>query len=196
VSAVAGALVAAATIASHRATGDPLELQHGVSLSQPRPMPEFALLDQHARPLTRAALDGRWTLLFAGFTHCPDICPTTLTKLAALAERLENEGRDLQVMFLSLDPARDDPATLAPYLDHFNPRFIGATGDSAEIDRLMAAAGLAYIKVPTGAETYTVDHSTALVLIDPRARVAAYFRPPLRPEALAEDLLPVLAGTR
>jgi protein SCO1 len=193
---LAAALVAVAIIALQQPSRTPLDLQSGVSLSQPRAVPEFALLDQHGRPLTRAALEGRWTLLFAGFTHCPDICPMTLTTLTALAERLHDEGRELQVLFLSLDPERDDPATLAPYLEHFNPRFTGATGDAAEIDKLMAAAGLAYIKVPTGADSYTIDHSTALVLIDPHARAVAYFRPPLREDALADDLLPVLAGTR
>jgi protein SCO1 len=189
-------LLAVAIITLQRPPPAPLDLQSGISLPQPRAVPEFALLDQHGRPLTRAALQGRWTLLFAGFTHCPDICPTTLTTLTALAERLQDEGRELQVLFLSLDPERDDPATLAPYLDYFNPDFIGATGDVAEIDALMAALGLAYIQVPTGAETYTIDHSTALALIDPRARVVAYFKPPLRDDALADDLLPVLAGAR
>jgi protein SCO1 len=191
---LAAVLLAVASITLQRPSHAPLDLASGVALSSPRAVPEFALLDQHGRPLTRAALEGRWTLLFAGFTHCPDICPTTLTTLTALAGRLHDEGRELQVLFLSLDPDRDDPATLAPYLDYFNPGFIGATGDIAEIDGLMAALGLAYIQVPTGAGTYTIDHSTALALIDPRARVVAYFKPPLRDAALAEDLLPVLAG--
>lgn len=194
--ALAAMLVAVGIIAWQRPPHAPLDLASGVPLSQPRAVPEFALLDQHGRALTRAALKGRWTVLFAGFTHCPDICPTTLTTLTALAERLQDEGQELQVLFLSLDPERDDPATLAPYLEYFNPGFIGATGEVDEIDALMAALGLAYIQVPTGAETYTIDHSTALALIDPRARVVAYFKPPLRDAALAEDLLPVLAGAR
>jgi protein SCO1 len=193
---LAAVLVAVASITLQQPPHAPLDLASGVPLSKARAVPEFALLDQHGRPLTRAALEGRWTLLFAGFTHCPDICPTTLTTLTALVERLQDEGRELQVLFLSLDPERDDPATLAPYLEYFNPGFIGATGDVAEIDGLMAALGLAYLQVPTGAETYTIDHSTALALIDPRARVVGYFKPPLRDAALAEDLLPVLAGAR
>ncbi|HUG98481.1 MAG TPA: SCO family protein [Gammaproteobacteria bacterium] len=189
---VVGTLVAAAAIVLNRPGSGTLDLEHGIALDEPRPLPEFELLDQRARPFTRAELDGRWTLLFAGFTHCPDICPTTLATLAELEARLQEAGRDLRVVFLSLDPDRDDPATLAEYVGHFSPRFVGATGETAEIDRLVAALGLAYIVVPYGEDSYTVDHSAALVLIDPRARTAGYFKPPLRAEALAADLAPVV----
>lgn len=171
-----------------------LTLQAGIALPKPRPLPEFSLQDQDGRPFTRASLDGHWTLVFAGFTSCPDICPATLTTLATLDTRLEHAGRDLRVLFLGLDPERDDPATMRAYLGHFNPGFLGATGEPAQIDKLMAALGLAYLRVPTGADSYTIDHSTALALIDPQARVAAYFKPPLLPEAMAADLAPVLAA--
>lgn len=195
---VAGVLVAGLTAAAlysfNRPAFQPLGLETGIALPQPRQLPDFALVDQHARPLDRASLEGRWTLLFAGFTHCPDVCPATLATLAQVDERLADAHRDIQVLFLSLDPARDDPETLASYVEHFDPRFRGATGAGAEIDRLMAAAGLAYVRVPTGAETYTIDHSTALALIDPHARVVAYFKAPLRPDDIAADLVPVLAA--
>lgn len=177
-----------------RASSGALELQAGIALPEPRSLPEFNLQDQAGQPFTRASLDGQWTLLFAGFTSCPDICPTTLATLATLDDHLERAGRELQVLFLGLDPERDDPATMRAYLGHFNPGFLGATGEPAQIDKLMAALGLAYLRVPTGADSYTIDHSTALVLIDPQARVAAYFKPPLLPEAIAADLAPVLAA--
>lgn len=192
---LAGMAIAAVLWSGRPGTGSP-ELTSGIAMPQPRPLPDFTLLDQHARPFTRAALEGRWTLLSAGFTHCPDICPTTLAMLAAVDRRLGDAGQALQVLFLSLDPERDGPDTLRPYLAHFNPRFVGATGEVAEIDRLMAAVGLAYIRVPTSADGYTIDHSTALVLIDPRANVVGYFKAPLRPEAIADDLLQVLASAR
>lgn len=185
-------IVAAAAIVLSRPSGGKLELHSGITLDEPRRLPDFDLLDHHAGPFTRAALDGRWTLLFAGFTHCPDICPTTLATLAELDSRLQDAGKDVQVVFLSLDPERDDPARLAPYVEHFNPHFLGATGDLTEIDKLVAALGLAYIVVPYGADSYTIDHSAALVLIDPRVRVTAYFKPPLRPDALAADLVRIV----
>ena len=192
---LAGLVIAAVLWSGRPGTGSP-RLDIGIAMPKPRPLPEFTLLDQHSRPFTRAALEGHWTLLFAGFTHCPDVCPSTLAMLSALDRRLGDAGQALQVLFLSLDPERDTPDTLQPYLAHFDPRFVGATGDVAEIDRLMAALGLAYIRVPTSADGYTIDHSTALVLIDPRANVVGYFKAPLRPEAIADDLRPVLAGAR
>lgn len=193
-----GAAVAAMLIAhglNERSTGAVLQLEAGTVLPEPRPLPEFSLLDHHGRPFGRAELAGQWTLLFAGFTHCPDICPATLAILAGVDANLQSEGVELRTLFVSVDPERDDPATLARYVTHYGPRLIGATGEKPEIDRLMDGLGLVYIKVPLGGESYTVDHSAALALIDPRGRLAAYFTPPLRPDALAADLV-ALAGAR
>lgn len=190
-------LVAAAAIfsLSGRNSAD-LQLTSGIALPEPRPLPDFQLADQHHRPFNRASLEGGWTLLFAGFTHCPDICPTTLATLADIDARLQSAGAALDTVFLSLDPERDPPATLGPYLAHFNPEFRGATGARDQIERLMAGLGLAYIRVPTSGEGYTIDHSAALVLIDPLARVAAYFKPPLVAERIAADLAPLVDARR
>lgn len=177
-----------------RPAAAPLELKTGTALAQPRPLPEFSLLDQHERPFTQAKLAGQWTLLFAGFTHCPDVCPATLAMLAGLDDRLEAAGVQVQTVFLSLDPERDDSATLAEYVSHFDPDFLAATGAPPEIDRLMDGLGLAYIKVPGGAGRYTIDHSTALALVDPRGRVTAYFRPPHRVDEVAADLAALAAA--
>lgn len=179
----------------HRPPGSGLALESGEVLPKPRSLPEFQLADQHGRPFTRAGLRGHWTLLFAGFTHCPDICPTTLATLATLDSRLAGDGNRLRTVFLSLDPERDDPATLARYLEHFNADFVGLTGEQAEIDQLMAGLGLVYIKVPMAGDEYSIDHSAALALIDPYGRVAAYFKPPFSPDRLAADLAP-LPGIR
>jgi protein SCO1 len=189
------AVLAGVFTAGYLARQNPLSeapaLGAGTAFPEPRAIPAFQLLDQHARPFTRASLEGRWTLLFAGFASCPDICPTTLVTLAALDAQVEAAGRDLQIVFLSLDPARDTPELLAPYLEHYSPRLVGATGEVAEIDKLMAALGLAYIKVPYDGDRYTIDHSAALILVDPRGRAAAYFKPPLRADAIAADLIPL-----
>jgi protein SCO1 len=171
------------------------QLEAGRALPEPRALPEFSLLDHEGRPFGRANFAGQWTLVFAGFTHCPDICPTTLATLAGVDDRLREQGVEIQTLMLTVDPKRDDPATLAQYVTHFSTRIIAATGDESEIDRLMDGLGFSYIKVPMGGGNYTVDHSAALALVDPRGRVAAYFMPPLRPAVLATDLA-ALAGPR
>ena len=173
----------------------PVALRSGTALPQPRPIGEFELVDHSGNALTRRNLEGRWSIVFAGFTNCPDVCPTTLALLAALSSRLRARGDDLQIVFLSVDPDRDTPSQLAQYVGHFDPNMIGATGAKAQIDRLCAELGLAYVLNPGTAGEYTVDHSAALVLVDPKARIAAYFQPPYDLDSLATDLA-TLAGSK
>ncbi len=187
----AGAVAVAVLVTlglQQRSTDAVPELEAGTVLPEPRSLPEFALLDHHERPFGRADLVGQWTLVFVGFTHCPDICPATLAKLAGLDATLREQGIEVQTLFVTVDPERDDPATLSRYVTHFSPRVIGATGEKSEIDNLVAGLGFTYIKVPLGDDNYTVDHSAALALIDPRGRLTAWFTPPLRQAALAADL--------
>jgi protein SCO1 len=166
------------------------ELRSGTALPEPREIPAFSLVDAHGRPFDRAALENRWTLLFSGFTNCPDICPTTLALLASLRERLP--GNEIRFVFLTVDPERDTPEVVARYLAHFGGEFTGVTGSPAEIERLTRALGLAQVRNPGTGGNYTVDHSAALVLIDPRARVAGYFTAPHDQDELAADLAPLV----
>lgn len=131
-----------------------------------------------------------------GFTHCPDVCPTTLALLAGIDARLQAKGEALQTVFLSADPERDTPQVLSAYLANFGAHFIGVTGDEAEIDKLCASLRLAYVKNPGIDGQYTVDHSAALVLIDPQARAAAYFLPPHDADRLVADLSAAIAAKR
>ncbi|MGE0029629.1 MAG: SCO family protein [Steroidobacteraceae bacterium] len=171
-----------------------ITLASGTALATPRAIGAFRLADQQGREFTRDALRGGWSLVFAGFTHCPDACPTTLAMLNAMDERLRAGGGAIQVVFLSVDPERDTAERLAGYVGHFNPRFVAVTGARAEIDALCRDLGIAYVRNPGAGGDYTVDHSTALVLIDPRARVAGYFQPPHDAGALAADLAALTAG--
>lgn len=164
----------------------PLELHSGTALSEPRPLADFALVDQQGSAFTRDNLKGRWTLLFAGFTNCPDICPTTLAQLGQLQTELADER--LQVLFLTVDPNRDTPERIAAYLAHFGRGLVGATGTAAQVESFAGQLGLAHVRIPGPGDSYTVDHSAALVLIDPRARIAGYFTPPHNTNALAADL--------
>lgn len=184
-------LAAAAALVAVVAVSIPspgLELQTGRVLDQPRAINPFELVDQHERPFTRNSLQGRWHLVFIGFTHCPDACPTTMAMLGAVETRLRTEGHELQTVFVSVDPERDTPDELARYVGFFGEEIIGATGSKQQLDRFCDDLGFAYIKVPDGRGGYTVDHSGALALIDPHARVAGYFLPPFDLDGLADDL--------
>ncbi len=182
----AAAIAVGAGAAIYARLSATLELDAGTVLPDPRPIGEFALLDQRGRPFGPAALENRWSLLFTGFTHCPDVCPTTLALLASLRSRIGNPP--LQIVFVSVDPERDTPDAIASYLAHFDPAFVGVTGAGADIERFTKALGLAQVRNPGVGGEYTVDHSAALVLIDREVRVAGYFLPPHDERALAADL--------
>jgi protein SCO1/2 len=172
----------------------PITLASGTALATPRAIGAFRLTDQQGREFMPESLRGHWSLVFAGFTHCPDACPTTLTLLNSVDERLRASDGAIQVVFLSVDPERDTPERLAGYVGHFNPHFVAVTGARAQIDALCRDLGIAYVHNPGVGGDYTVDHSAALVLIDPRARVAGYFQPPHDPDALAADLAALTDG--
>lgn len=171
-----------------------VELRSGTALVDPRPLTDFALVDQRGRALGPRDFEDRWTLVFAGFTHCPDLCPATLTLLAQVRSQLPQES--LRILFLSVDPGRDGPEQIAGYLAHFGQGLSGATGTPAQVEAFSAQLGLAQLRNPGAGADYTIDHSAALVLIDPRARVAGYFRPPHDAAALVADLaaLPGVTG--
>jgi len=169
-----------------------LELTAGTALPEPRKIDPFALVDQQGQTFDAAALEGRWTVLFTGFTHCPDICPTTLATLAELDERLGPAAP--RFLFVSVDPERDTPERIAAYLEHFDPDLVGATGTRDAIESFTRGLGLAQVRNPGVRGEYTVDHSAALVLIDPRARLAGYFQPPYDIDALEADLARLPGG--
>jgi protein SCO1/2 len=171
-----------ATLLFHRVpAGMPEELR-GIALKEPRPLPAFELRGHGGEHLTRQDLRGSWHFLYFGYTRCPDVCPPTLARLGRLADRLPAE--DAGYLFISVDPARDDPAQLAEYTDYFHERLRGYTGTRAGIDRLVAAAG-AYSRLGEGAD-YTVDHSAGVFLVGPEARVRAVLPPPHGPAEMAE----------
>lgn len=166
------------------------QIETGTLLPQPRKLNDFSLIGDDGRALQRQRLEGRWTLVFAGFTHCPDICPTTLAMLKSVEAQVAAGGGALNVLFLSVDPERDGPQQLASYAHYFNPAFIGATALEPELGRFTRELGIAYAKVAgSDPASYTMDHSAALVLLNPQVQVAGYFSPPFAAPALAADLL-------
>ncbi len=139
----------------------------------------FELVDHEGAPFTRGSLEGGWSLLFFGYTYCPDICPTTLQSLSPVQDLLVETG-DPSVVFVSVDPARDDIDRMAEYVSFFHPALRGATGEPGEIERLTRAIG-AYNKAQPrtpGAEGYLVDHASSLFLVGPDARLHAILHEP------------------
>ena len=161
-------------------------LASGTWLPRPKPVGEFRLTDTTGRDFTRRDLGGAPTLVFFGFTHCPDVCPTTLMKLAQVRKRAGLEG--LRVLFVSVDPQRDTAALLGLYLHAFDPAFLGLTGEPGPILTLAANFGVGASRVQLPGGDYTMDHSAVLFLLDARARIAAIFTPPFEVPALAADL--------
>lgn len=191
VAAVAGALagVAAAYILTRTEPAMPA-LERATLLEVARPLPAIALQDQSERTFDLGRMRGRWTLLFFGFTHCPDVCPTTLATLAEarrqLADLTPDEIPDL--VLATVDPARDTPAALARYVAHFDPSFTGVTGSPESIEAFTRALGVAVmIGAPAADGSYTVDHSAAVFLIDPAAAFTALFSAPHEAASLARD---------
>ncbi|TBW53322.1 SCO family protein [Marinobacter halodurans] len=137
---------------------------------------DFKLVNEDGRTVTEEDYekDGKATLLFFGYTHCPDVCPTTLARLAKVTNALDKDLRDkLQVLFVSVDPARDTPEAMATYTSAFGPEFIGMTGDKAELDEITNRYRIAYsYDEPDKDGNYTVTHSSAVLAFDSQGKPA------------------------
>jgi protein SCO1 len=162
------------------------KLVGGTWLARPRAVDPFTLTDQLGQPFTMAALQGKPSLVFFGFTHCPDVCPTTLATLAQVRKTAAVNG--LQVIFVSLDPLRDTPKAVGAYVRAFDPAFVGVTGAPQAIDKMAANFGVATARVELPGGDYTIDHSAALFLLDTHGRIACIFTPPFDSRQLARDL--------
>jgi protein SCO1/2 len=185
------ALVAAVISAAVLATAAAAPRVSGVVLDRAAPLQAFALDDHDGRPFTADAFKGRWSLMLAGFTHCPDVCPFTLANLeqvvAELGLRLRPD-RLPQVVFLAVDPDRDR-ANLKDYVRQFHPDFIGVTGAIDQIERALKSIDSVAVRSRPGAHgQYNVTHSAAVAVIDPHARLLAKLNPPLDPAPTAEFL--------
>ncbi|MBW8312336.1 MAG: SCO family protein [Rhizobium sp.] len=169
---------------------DPARLKTVRLFPGPRGLPAFALQQSDGTPLTPDELRGRWTVVFLGFTHCPDVCPTTLTEMSQAQkawDALPAERRP-RLLFVSVDPDRDTPEKTGEYAAYFHPDTLAATSPEPALQEFATALGLVYMKVPLEDGDYTMDHSSALVLVDPQGRQAGLIRPPLVPADIAADL--------
>jgi len=158
--------------------------------SPPQEIAKFSLIDTKGRVFNNNSYWGHWTFIFFGFTSCAQICPPTMNNLNQMYQILLKEQQNPmpQVVLVSIDPEHDTMKKLGDYVQSFNPHFQGATGDKAEIDKLSSSLGILYLKTKdkkTGAES--IDHSGAILLIDPAGKLAAIFSPPHDPAAMAKD---------
>jgi protein SCO1/2 len=190
--AIVAMLVGALSAQFMRGTQPMLQLGNGTLLPTARAVPEFQLLDGHGQAFTHAQLTGHWSVLFFGYTSCPDICPTTLSTLAQVHQALANLATPPQFVFISVDPKRDTPAQMNNYVNFFDPAFTGLTGEQTQIDLLTKALGVPVIIQDQGNDSYTVDHAATLFLLDPQARMTAIFSPPHTVATLAEDLRKII----
>jgi protein SCO1/2 len=168
-----------------------------VVLPEPRVLGDFRLVDQDGRPFSLEALRGQWSLLFFGFTHCPDICPSTMFDLQQIDRALtaaDDTPPSWQVVLVSVDPERDTPERLKDYVTWFDPEFLGVTGDEEQLKPLAMRIGVAYRieEHAEGATAYSVDHSASVFLTDPDGRLHGVFPAPHDAEAMTRDLARVL----
>jgi len=148
----------------------------------------FKLIDQNGKPITDADLKGRPFLVFFGYTHCPDVCPTTLFEVSEVMQALGKDADRTGALFITVDPERDTPAAMKDYLSSFDPHLRGATGDRAAIDAAEKAYRVYAKKVPTGNGDYSMDHTALVYLMDKQGRFVAPFSLKRRPEDAAADL--------
>ena len=174
-------------------------LEQATWLDSARPLPEFALTDNHGHDYRRDSLRGHWTLMFFGFTNCPDVCPTTLAVLADVRRQLQDlpQGEWPAVVFVSVDPARDTPEALGRYVAHFDPQFLGVTGPPQAIEVLTRHLGVA-VSIGAAEENgnYTVDHTAAIFLIDPDAAMKAVFGSPHVASVIVRDYRSIVSAVR
>ena len=154
----------------------------------PRDIEPFAITDENGQAFTNDNLKNAWTLVFVGYTYCPDVCPTTMAELNKIWPKLSSIKSDYntQVLFLSVDPKRDTIQRLKSYIGFFNEDFIAATGPHAKIFPLVRNLGLMYaLTEDTEKADYLVDHSASVVLINPEAKAIGRFKPIMEPGKLA-----------
>ena len=179
-------------VLSGKGQGDPTALIYAgiILLPQSRTLPALQMTNQDGQPVMVNELKGKWSLLFFGYTFCPDICPTTLAQLRQIKSELPADAVDkLQIILVSVDPHRDTPQQLKQYLGYFDPQFIGLTPTSVEeLQKVANAVSIPFIPADTSKPNYTVDHSGNLAVIGPDGTQRGFIRAPLNNAKLVAQL--------
>lgn len=173
-------------------TVSPKQMTVATLFNQPRTISDFKLIDGDEKPFTRENFKGHYSLLFFGFTNCPDLCPTTLSTLNQAYQQLQKDKVENmpQVVFISVDPEQDTPARIKWYLSSFNKAFVGATGSQEQIDKLTQEMSVLYTKIiqKDDPEHYSIDHSGTIIIINPQGQFAGIFSMPHDAKKIASDV--------
>jgi protein SCO1/2 len=153
----------------------------------------FSLVDGNGQTVTERSYAGKWLLVFFGYTHCPDVCPTTLSDLAQALDQLGPQADRLQPLFITVDPERDTPQVMHDYVASFGNRIVGLTGSAAQIAAAAKAYRVYYAKHPEGSD-YSMDHSAILYLMRPDGSLAGFMTPDIGTPAMAQKLKDLLAA--
>ncbi|MCP3393050.1 SCO family protein [Bradyrhizobium sp. CCGB12] len=148
----------------------------------------FQLTDQNGKAVTDKTLKGKPTLIFFGYTHCPDVCPTSLFEISEVLRAMGKDADKVNAIFISVDPERDTPATMKDYLSSFDPHLEGLSGDPAETAKVITSYRVYAKKVPTKDGDYTMDHTALIYLMDRDGRFVSPFNLKRTPEEAAADL--------
>jgi len=171
--------------------------QYFQTYPEPRAISPFKLTDNKGNLFNQASLENQWSLVFVGYTFCPDICPTTMAELNSIYPQLQAMDSEfpIKVVFISIDPNRDTIERLNEYIGYFNPNFIAATGEHKALFPFARNLGMMYaIAESTDNPNYLVDHSASVVLINPKAQVVGRFKPRREPGKLSiSDAQQILA---
>ena len=154
---------------------------------------DFRLIDHTGRPRTMADFRGKVVVMFFGYTHCPDVCPTTLAEMRQVMQILGKDAERLQVLFVTVDPARDTQELLSKYVPSFNPTFLGLYGDSVATEKVARDFKIIYRRAEgKTAESYSVDHSAASLVFDPQGRLRLFITYGLGADKIAPDIKKLL----
>ena len=190
------AMVSGFWLAKYLTAPQSLELPqiHGSFVNPPRQLVVPELTKHTGEAFTNEDLKGRWTLVFFGYTYCPDICPITMNVLAQAKKQAPADFP--QVIFVSVDPDRDTVELVRGYVEYFDPAFIGVTGDEQMIQALTLQTSVVYMKVPGASGNkgdYLVDHSSSVLLINPAGQLAAFLKAPHTPSGIVDSVAKVKA---
>ena len=162
-------------------------------MDPPRQLADFSLIDDQGADFLPDQFKGKWNVLFFGFTYCPDICPLTMKQMADIKGLLGDSAEDMRIFLVSVDPDRDKPENLRRYLDNFDNNFIGLTGAIDQIYRFSTQVNAPFFPVVNSPDpNYTVDHSGSLILINPEANYAGFFRAPHDTQKITKALASIL----
>jgi len=159
-------------------------------------IPDFQLLDVNAQPITQTMFDDKWSVVFFGYTHCPDVCPITLQVMKNVVSELKalDEQNLPQVVFVTVDPVRDTSEVMKNYIRYFDESFVGVTGELNSVHEMVRALGVvaSFTANESDPDNYLVDHTASLLLIDPQRRVRAKISPPHQADTIAADYLTLI----